>query len=301
MTSTPTAAGNPSGPNPSQDGPGGISEEQAGGGQRPAIELLIGLAAVAVPTILSAILVLHDLGSRSLWVDEGATVGYSSQHGAAALWHAITSDGGNMLAYYTGMHVVIRLFGSSPEVLRLPSAIAVILTVPVCFALVRRLFDRRAATFSAFFAASSLPLVYWGQQARAYAVAVLLVTASTLAFVVALQTRRRAAWACYCLVSALAIWTILLAALVIAAQCVALAARRRADLPLKQIGVSAPSVVILSVPVALIALAHGSTQLGWLPPTGPRSTPPIATSSSSSPLRRRAAFPSRVRQSSLRS
>jgi len=267
MTSTPTGAASPGRPDVNPDGPEGNDEEQAG--RSRATDRLIGWAAVAAPTLLAATLVLHDLGSRSLWVDEGATVAYSSQHGAGALWHAITSDGGNMLAYYAGMHVVIRLFGSSPEVLRLPTAIAVILTVPVCFALVRRLFDRRAATFSAFFVASSLPLVFWGQQARAYAVAVLFVTASTLAFVVALQTRRRAAWACYCLLSALAIWTILLAALVIAAQYVALAARRRADLRLKQIGVSAASVVILSVPVAVIAFAHGSTQLGWLPPTGP--------------------------------
>jgi hypothetical protein len=269
MTSTPAAAASPRRPNANPDRPGDNDREPTVGGRSPAIDRLIGWAAVAAPTLLSAILVLHDLGSRSLWVDEGATVGYSSQHGAAALWRAITSDGGNMLAYYAGMHVVIRLFGSSPEVLRLPSAIAVILTVPVCYWLVRRLFDRRAATFSAFFVAASLPLVYWGQMARAYTVAVLLLSASTLAFVVALQTRRRTAWACYCLVSALAVWTILLAALVLAAQYCALAARRRTDVPVKQIAGSAAAVVTLSVPVALVALAHGSTQLGWLAATGP--------------------------------
>jgi 4-amino-4-deoxy-L-arabinose transferase-like glycosyltransferase len=65
-------------------------------------------------------------------------------------------------------------------------------SVPVCYALVRQLFDRRAATISAFFVAASVPFVYWGQTARAYAPAVFLVSASTLAFVVGLQTARRA-------------------------------------------------------------------------------------------------------------
>ncbi|MGH9297928.1 MAG: glycosyltransferase family 39 protein, partial [Acidimicrobiales bacterium] len=216
----------------------------------------------------SAFLVLHDLGSRSLWVDEGATFAYASQRGIG-LWHAVTADGGNMMAYYAAMHLVIGLFGSSPEVLRLPSAAATVATVPVCFALVARIFDRRAATLSALLVAASVPLVFWGQMARAYAPAVLFLSASTLAFVVALQSGRKIAWIAYCALSVVAIYTILLAALVITAQFLALAFRRREDLPLARIGLSAGAVIVLSVPLGLVALAHGTSQLDWMPATGP--------------------------------
>ncbi len=239
----------------------------------PALDLgwrhrAIDLACVLVPTALSAVLVLHGLGSRDLWVDEGATFSYASQHGAA-LWHAVIGDAGNMMAYYAAMHVVMELFGTSPDVLRLPSAICTVATVPVCFALVKRLFDRRAATLSALLVAASVPLVYWGQMARAYAPAVLLVSASTLAFVVALQTGRRAAWACYCVFSVLAIYCILLTGLVVVAQYCSLALRRRQDLPVARLVASIATIASLSVPIAVIGLVRGDSRLDWLPATGP--------------------------------
>lgn len=229
---------------------------------------LADLAAVGLPTLLSAVLVLHDLGTRSLWVDEGATFSYASQHGTA-LWRAVTNDGGNMAAYYAGMHVVLELFGTSTVVLRLPSALATIATVPVCFALVRRLFDRRAASLAALFVASSLPLVYWGQMARAYAPCVLALSAATWALVVAQQTRRRVAYVAYAVLAALSISLILLAALAVAAQLASVALRRRGDIALRPLAAAVGAIVVLSVPVALVALAHGSRSLAWIPATGP--------------------------------
>lgn len=229
---------------------------------------LVGLASVLGPTALSAVLVIHDLGARSLWVDEGATFAYSS-HGGLGLWHSITADGGNMVAYYAAIHLVMAVFGSSPFVLRLPSALATVATVPVCFLLVRRLFDRRAATFAAFFVAGSVPLVYWGQMARGYALAVLLTTGATLAFVTAVQTGRRLAWACYCVLSVLAISTILLSALVVVAQYCSLALIGRPQRPLRGAVVSAAIIVLGALPVGIVALAHGTAQINWIAATGP--------------------------------
>ena len=121
-----------------------------------------------------------ELASRSLWLDEGATIAISTQHGSA-LWHAIAHDGGNMLGYYLFQHELIALFGHAPAVIRAPSALATVVTVGLVGAIGRRLFDRRVAFAAALLAAVSLPLVFWGQDARAYAPMLTFICASFLA------------------------------------------------------------------------------------------------------------------------
>jgi uncharacterized membrane protein len=128
-------------------------------------QLMLERLFVAALTMASCGVFLYKLGTRSVWVDEGDTFTTASQHGDA-LWHWMLNDGGNMVTYYLGMHVMITLFGTSEVVLRLPSALAGMATVPTSYYLLRRLFDRRAAVFGATFVAVSLPLVYWSQQAR---------------------------------------------------------------------------------------------------------------------------------------
>jgi mannosyltransferase len=225
----------------------------------------VDVAAALVPTALAAGFVFYGLGARSLLIDEATTVATASQHGAT-LWHWVLNDGGNMFAYYAGMHVVVAVFGSSPVVLRLPSALAFVGTVPLAFALTRRLFDLRAATISAFLVAASLPVIYWAQQARAYSFGVLLATASTYALVCAVQSRKRWAYVLYVACSALAIYMVLLTVLVVAAQGCSLALRRRRDLPLRELALCAASVAVLSVPMGIAAFVHGTAQLGWIPP-----------------------------------
>ena len=72
------------------------------------------------PAVLAIALCLYELTTRSLWLDEAATVAIAGQHGSA-LWHAIAHDGGNMLGYYALLHVLIGWFGDGAFVIRLPS------------------------------------------------------------------------------------------------------------------------------------------------------------------------------------
>ena len=114
---------------------------------------------------LAAVLVLYELSTRSLWLDESATVSITSQHGSA-LWDAIAHDGGNMLGYYLFLHVLIGVFGDAPAVIRAPSAVATVGTVALVCLIARRMLDRRAALAAGLLTAVSLPLVFWGQDAR---------------------------------------------------------------------------------------------------------------------------------------
>ena len=74
----------------------------------------VAAVVVALATAGAVALSLHDLGLRSIWGDEGATLSISSQHGLA-LFHAIARDGGNLALYYVVEHAVIVVFGVRPS------------------------------------------------------------------------------------------------------------------------------------------------------------------------------------------
>ncbi len=227
---------------------------------------LLDVASVATPAVLAAALVLVDLGSRSIWLDESASVTIASQHGAA-LVAAMARDGGNMLAYYALLHVLVGAFGRGVLVLRAPSALAATLAVLAVSVLARRLYDRRVAFVSGVLSAVSLPLVFWGQDARAYAPLVALVAASFLAFVALVERApgspsSRVTWTAYVVVTNLALYMSVIAALAIAAQVVVLATRRERA---RTVLAALVLVALCAAPLAYLAKARGSGQLFWVP------------------------------------
>src|SRR5215469_7341758 len=138
---------------------------------------VLDVAVVGGAAALAIALCLIELTTRSLWLDEAATVAIASQHGSA-LWSAIAHDGGNMLGYYALLHVLIAWFGDGALVIRLPSVLAAGAAAGAVSLLGLRLFDRRVALAAAALTAVSLPLVFWGQNARGYAAMVALVAGS---------------------------------------------------------------------------------------------------------------------------
>jgi uncharacterized membrane protein len=230
----------------------------------PRLDVLLML----VPAIAGAIVCLVDLNTRSLWLDEGSTFAIASQ-GGAALWHGISHDGGNMLAYYLLMHVVIGLFGDAAWVMRMPSVMASAATGALVAAIARRLFDDPRTTIAAgLLTVISLPLVFWGQDARGYALLVAFTCASFLALIAILQTPiryepSRASVIAYVVTLVLAFYVGYDVALVIPAQVVLLLVfRERARVVIGCLAV----VAVLCVPLAVMAASRGSGQLFWVTP-----------------------------------
>ena len=224
-------------------------------------------AATAVATALTFALCLYDIGSRSLWLDEANRVVVAQQRGLA-FWHGIAGDGGNQAVYYSLLRVVTTIFGSTPFVVRFPSAVVAALTVPVAAALARRLYDDRAAAVGAFATGVSLPLVYWGQSSDGYALGILVATTSCWAFVRWLDGARfgPAIWVA---ATTVMLYTLLLTAFVVAAQAVSLIgllpdAQRRRSTPWRALLLGACAVGVLVVPLALLAHAHGTADISWL-------------------------------------
>ncbi len=219
-------------------------------------------ALVAGPALLALGLCLIAISRRSIGFDEAATVAIAGQHGSA-LWSGIAHDGGNMSGYYVLMHVLIDLFGNGAIVLRLPSALGTGLAVALLEMLAIRLFDRRAAVVAGLLSAVSLPLVFWGQSARSYALLVAFATGSFLAFVAIIDAKRpRAAWIAYVLCTGLALYASLMAILIVPAQLLILAWHRGR---VRAVASAMAAIAVCCVPLLVLVAQRGSGQLFWVP------------------------------------
>ncbi len=218
------------------------------------------LAAVAGPVVLALVLCLYELTTRSLWLDEAATVAIAGQHGSA-LWSAVAHDGGNMLGYYALLHVLIGWFGHGALVIRLPSVVAAGAAAGAVSLLALRLFDRRAAAAAGVLAAVSLPLVFWGQNARGYAAMIALVAGSFAAFAALIESSSRRAWIAYVVLTTLAMYASFVAVFALPAQLLVLAWHRDAW---RRVAGALAACAVCWIPLAVLALERGAGQLFWL-------------------------------------
>ena len=180
-----------------------------------------------------------------------------------------------MSGYYLLEHLVIAAFGNGIAVVRFPSVIAAVATVALIGAIALHLFGYRAAFAAGLLAAVSLPLVFWAQSARGYALMVAFVAAAYLVLITivtrsaqlapgaAPRTDRRA-WVAFVVLMALATYSSFVAVLVIPAQLLALAPRRRRA-HVRPFMFAFVAYALLCVPLFVLAVRRGSGQLFWVP------------------------------------
>lgn len=180
--------------------------------------------------LLAAALRLPTLGAQSIWFDEAAT------------WELMRLPFGEMLSalpdresnpplFYVLEWLVTRAFGDGEFSLRLLSAVAGILLVPVAFAIGRRIGGARAGLVTSALVAVNPLLVWFSQEARSYELVALLSAGSLLLFLRALDDERPRWLAWWALLSALALCSHYFACFVLAPQLAWLAwrhPRRRA-------------------------------------------------------------------------
>ena len=247
-------------------GPGSVRARREEPGAGATAERWHDWLVIAGPAALAAVLGLIDITGRSLGFDESASVTIAAQHGSA-LSSGIAHDGGNMSGYYLLLHVLVGWFGNGTWLVRLPSVLAVVATVALVSELGLRMGGRPAALASGLLCAVSLPLIFWAQSARGYALMVALVTGSFFAYAALLervQDGRRAwgPWLGYALCLALAAYCSFVAVLAIPAQLVLLARNRRAA---GRVFAAVGVAIVCWVPLVALALRRGSGQLFWVP------------------------------------
>jgi len=139
--------------------------------------------------LLAAGLRLVGLEQQSLWNDELSTLVRADADSLAALLRTGIIQDGHPPAYLTFMYFVERTLSREVWALRLPSAIAGVLSVWMIYALARRLRPEDAARgrdeglIAAALMAVLWAPVYYSQEARPYAFVILLALVVTYAYI----------------------------------------------------------------------------------------------------------------------
>ena len=147
-------------------------------------------------TVLAAVNVLWDLGSSSLFIDEGNSVDIAL-HPLGDILDGVKVIETSPPTYFYGLHEWIGRLGSRADwFVRLPSALAAIALVPAVWWVGRRMGGRAVGLVAAAACTLNPYVLNYGQQARMYA---LLMLAATLATGAALRAvvatgRARTAW-----------------------------------------------------------------------------------------------------------
>jgi mannosyltransferase len=202
----------------------------------------------------------------SVWYDEAATV-TAATRGWDGLWAMVADVDAVHAAYYLLMHGLFELVGYSPLALRLPSALAVGATAALLVLLGDRIGGRRLGLLAGLVFAV-LPRTLWmGAEGRSYAVAALLVTASTLVLLIARESPRRRWWIGYAGLAALSMVVFVYSALVLLAHAVAVLAGPRdpaGKASRRRFAIVASGALLAVAPLALVIVQQRG-QVAWLP------------------------------------
>jgi uncharacterized membrane protein len=138
---------------------------------------------VLVITTLGAALRFYCIlfAEQDLQLDESYSV-YANSLPIREGWNFISNDTHPPL-YWLILKAWTYWFGDSLTILRMPSVLFGLMTVPMVYYLANSLFNRRAAFFAMLLTAISPVLIYYSNEIRSYSLLILMVTLSTILFV----------------------------------------------------------------------------------------------------------------------
>jgi 4-amino-4-deoxy-L-arabinose transferase-like glycosyltransferase len=215
----------------------------------PAVLALIGL------TVLAAVIRFWRIGHQGFWFDEGNTSLLVSFSPGAMLRQLARTESTPPL-YYCVAWIWAHVFGRTEVPLRSLSALFGVAAVPVAYAACAKLVSRRAGLIAAALTAFNPLLIWYSQEARAYAMLVFVSGLALLAFAYAREepSARRLTW--WAVVSLAALATHYYAVLAVAPQALWLL---RAGFSRREVRVAVGVVAVCGL--ALVPLAvHQSHQ-----------------------------------------
>ena len=221
----------------------------------------------ALPAAAALAASLLAIGHQVLWQDELATF-TASTRSLHALAELARQRDAVLAPYYAFIHVWIDLFGTSPTALRIPSALAMAAAAGITALIGARLFDPGAGVVAGVLLAFLPEVSKYGQEARPYALAVMLCALSTLLLLRGLERPTPARWTLYGL-SLAALGTAQLTGLFIVgghAVGVAMAWRQGRDLRLAGWLAACAAAALLLGPLVYAAL-HQTEQVAGVAPT----------------------------------
>jgi len=236
----------------------------------------LGHTALALGLLgLGASLRLYGIGDHELWIDEYGTWWAVAGDGGGGVWERVLAVQGQSPLYYLLVRASVALGGGpSPLSLRLPSLLCGLGLLALAFPLGEALFrSRRAALGTLAVFAVNERLIYYSQEARPYALALLAASASFLLYLRLLRSpedpRARAGYVLACAATWYAHY---LFGVVLLIQALHLCLRRERLRPHLRAWLRTGGLVALALLpglVHLVGIAGRRQALDWVPPAGP--------------------------------
>jgi uncharacterized membrane protein len=222
------------------------------------------VAALTSFVVLGAYLRFFHIGQKSYWWDEIATVQICKSP-LAQFWPWLWRFEANMSFYYLLVRLWIR-HSDSEAWMRGFSAIIAVVSIPIIYMVGVRLAGKSVGLFAALLLCINAAHVAYAQEARSYALLILLCLFS-LFFFLRMPDYGRVNAAAYILVSTLAVYSHFFAVFFLFAQWVSLGwlgeDRQRLRKSLLPVSLTA----VLATPAVLYMLLRRSGQLAFVSPT----------------------------------
>jgi 4-amino-4-deoxy-L-arabinose transferase-like glycosyltransferase len=210
-------------------------------------------------TVLAAALRFATLNVQSVWLDEAVTMLLVHKGFFGMLSHLPTSESAPPL-YYIGVWGWTRVFGATVLGFRSFSALIGTVTIPVVYAAGRRT-SPRVGLWAAALATVNPMMFYDSQEARCYALLILLCAIAFVLWQRALASHRGRDLAWWAVVSSLALLTHYFAAFMFVPEAIVLGRR----LGWRRIVAPAGTVVVVGAALAPLAIRQRSDgQSDWI-------------------------------------
>jgi mannosyltransferase len=211
---------------------------------------------------LGAALRLYELGGKSFWLDEIASVVIARMPGNS-FWWWLWHDEGNMALYYVMLRPWLQIHLGEATV-RLLSVLPGIASIPMMYLLGARLFGRRIGLLAALFLALSTCSVVYSQEARGYSWLLLGVITSTYLFARLIAGPRYAIALWYGLAAGATFYFHYFGLLVPLAHALSLVALPEGRLPWKQLLLAGVMMTALAAPVLWMIHIQPVRHLDWV-------------------------------------
>ena len=186
---------------------GHVVEAQGRSAGRRPVDLRALAALVVVVLTAVGVAIRVSVAGEPIFGDELSTYWIISTNGLGGVVSTVHTDAEiTPPLFFVAAWLATRI-ELTPELARAPSLVAGAASVPVVYLLGLRTVGRPTALVAAALTALSPFLIYYSAEARGYALMVLMVALSTLAMLLAADTRRARWWVLYAACSCAAVYT----------------------------------------------------------------------------------------------
>jgi mannosyltransferase len=215
-------------------------------------------------TIIASFFSSLYIGQKSIWFDEACSI-FIAKLPWGDFWELLSAKELNQGFYFLLLKFWLVL-GDSEFAVRALSALFSIASIPVLYALAKRLFGVRAGLITALLLSVNPSIVEYAQEARGYALVFFLVVLSSYMFVRVTEDPSNKKMLCgYISISALAVYAHFFGALVLIAQTLSVPFLPSNKFRIRQLVLANLLIFALIIPIVLFILFKDLPPASWIP------------------------------------